>query len=648
MEVGFSQSYYETLPEYANPSGVPLIWPVSIAGRTYLVDTSFEPYRRDAFRHRSIQSQRQSIDLTNIPGEGTINTEGLWRRAAIDWHLGAGQPYQDRKGSEEARFEESKGVNPWMQWQLSLLNDTKQVAPSTGQTQALQVGQFVYVLDVTAQTLKFTSDLTTYTTVTGTPSIMAMIATDGYNVWIANNISYGTSGTGLYATTAGAASVSSFVTVTAGGYDGVWWVGERLMATSGAGVYNILAAGTSPTALWSHPDFNWRITAMAQGASQIYISGYDPGAGFPLKSTVFRTTIQPAGTNLTVPVQALPLEGGEYVTALYGYLNFMFLGTNLGIRMCRTLSQYDPTGNAGDLEAGPLIPGLYPPGPVSLPVRAIVGNNRFIYFGWSNYDNVSTGIGRLDISTFIDTQAPAFTSDLMVTGTGEVTSLDWSTINNAPLICVRGSGVWTDSGATLATGFVDSGLIGFGISDDKILMAGDIGTLSPQQGTVTMSIAVDNTSDNSLALVGTQRSGASGGSGNQSPFSIGQLRGEQYSVRMTLARDPVTNQSPILHRWTIKAFPAITAGTTISVVLCLWKQVDLNGYDRFTDPYVEKAFLENLRRTQTVVQYVEGPYSTQAVIDEIDWLPTKQRDQDPQGGYQGDCIVYLKTWDIGS
>ena len=647
MEVDYSEPYYETLVEYPIPSGVPQVWPVSIAGRTYLVDTSFEPYRRDAFRHRSIQSQRQSIDLTNIPGEGTVNTEGLWRRAAIDWHLGAGQPYQDRKGSEEARFEESKGVNPWMQWQLSLLNDTKQVSTSTGQTQALQVGQYVYVLDLAARTLKSTPDLITWSTVTGLPATSNMMATDGTTIWISNLA--GGSGA-LWFTNTSSSSCSAYITD--GSFDGVYWVGERLMVTSGNKVYNIIAGSgtTTPPALWSHPNSNFRISSMCNGSSQIYIAGYDYGGtgGTPLKSTVFRSSIEPNGTALTVPVQALPMAGGEYVTALSSYLNYIFVGTNLGIRMCRTLSQYDPTGNAGDLEAGPLIPGLYPPGPVSLPVRAIVGSGRFIYFGWSNYDNVSTGIGRLDISTFIDTQAPAFTSDLMVTGTGEVTSLDWSTINNAPLICVRGSGVWTDSGATLATGFVDSGLIGFGISDDKILMAGDIGTLSPQQGTVTMSIAVDNTSDNSLALVGTQRSGASGGSGNQSPFSIGQLRGEQYSVRMTLARDPVTNQSPILHRWTIKAFPAITAGTTISVVLCLWKQVDLNGYDRFTDPYVEKAFLENLRRTQTVVQYVEGPYSTQAVIDEIDWLPTKQRDQDPQGGYQGDCIVYLKTWDIGS
>ena len=49
------------------------------------------------------------------------------------------------------------------------------------------------------------------------------------------------------------------------------------------------------------------------------------------------------------------------------------------------------------------------------PVQSMVGNNRFVYFGWNNYDGESTGLGRMDLSTFIDTQAPALTSDLMVT-----------------------------------------------------------------------------------------------------------------------------------------------------------------------------------------------------------------------------------------
>ena len=140
---------------------------VSIAGRPYVLDTSFEPYRRDAFRHRSIQAQRESIALTNLPGEGTVNSEGTWRREAWDWHYGAGQPYQDRKDSVDARFSLSKGVNPWMQWQLELLNDTEQVLGDFGASQVLTVGSYVYVLDDANQTVQFSQNLQEWTTVSG-------------------------------------------------------------------------------------------------------------------------------------------------------------------------------------------------------------------------------------------------------------------------------------------------------------------------------------------------------------------------------------------------------------------------------------------------------------------------------------------------
>lgn len=642
MEVDFSAPYLESLVEPASPNGVPQIWPISIAGRTYVVNTSFEPYRRDAFRHRSIQPQRQSIDLTNVPGEGTVNTEGLWRRAAQDWHFGSGQKFFDRKNSAEGRFEESKGIDPWTPWETSLLSDTQQVLASTGTTQVLQVGKYIYVLDVTAKTLKFTSNLSTWSaSVTTIGANPVMLASDGYNVWIADN----TAGGGIWTTTAGAAGATQYVTN--GQWQGVYWVGERLMATGGNGVWNIIAAGALPTVLWSHPNPQWKVTAMCAGSSQIYFGGYDPGQGFPLRSTVFRVGIEPNGTALTVPVQALPIAGGEYVTSLYGYLNYVFVGTNLGVRMCRTLAAYDPSGAQGDLEAGPVLPDLIAPGPVTLPVRAMIASNRFLWFGWSNYDATSTGLGRMDLSTFIDTQAPAYASDMMVTTQNEIISMDWCSINNQPIWSIAGHGVYTSSGSYVASGYVDSGYVSYGIPDDKILMAGDIGTVTPQHGTVIMGIGSDAT-DNTITAVGQHNSGSTGGTSNQSVFAINQIRGEQFIVRMTLVRDPVTAKTPILHRWTIKALPAITAGTTISVVLDLYNVANNAGQDIYIDPYAEKAFLENIRKAQLVVEYIEGPYSALVTIEEIDWLPFKQRDATTEGGYQGDAIVYLKTWDIGS
>ena len=80
----------------------------------------------------------------------------------------------------------------------------------------------------------------------------------------------------------------------------------------------------------------------------------------------------------------------------------------------------------------------------------------------------------------------------------------------------------------------------------------------------------------------------------------------------------------------------------------LYGTVDNRGQDLFFDQYAELEILENWRTTQTVVEYVEGPYSAMCVVDEIDWLPFKESDANPEGGYGGDCIVYLKTVDIGA
>ena len=647
FEVDYSEPWLESGPYQPAPLLTPQFMEVSIAGRNYVMDTSFEPYRRDAFRHRSIQAQRESISLDNIPGTGTVNTEGLWRREAWDWHYGAGQPYQDRKESVDARFSTSKGINPWMQWQVELLNDTYEVLGLSGNAQVLQCGGYVYVLDTHANTLRFSSNLTTWTSVPSpgvAPAAMAMMATDGYNLWVSS--ASAASDQGVYATTAGASGFSHYATGTPMG--GLWYVGDRLMAASGNNIFNIVTSGTVPAPLWTHPNPKFVFSSMCAGSSQIYIAGYVQSTGSPLASLVYRTTIEATGTALTIPVQALPMEGGEYATSLYGYLNFVFVGSNLGVRMCRTIAAYDPTGNEGDLEAGPLLPGLFPPGPVNSPVYSMTANNRFVYFGWNNYDSESTGLGRCDLSTFIDTQAPAFASDLMVTGSGNVTSMDWCTINNSPIFVVEGLGVYTSTGTPVEMGYVRSGAIGYGIADDKIMLAGDIGTLSPQYGNVSMSMASD-ASSNIFAFVGQQVSTDSGGSPNQSVFAISAIRGEQFAVQLNLTRDPVTSVSPVMHRWSVKAIPAITAGTTVSVVIRMWQVEEIAGEDYYFDPYAEKEFLENLRTTQSVFAYNEGPLTyPYCTVDEIDWLPEKRRDASVYGGFQGDIIVYIKTFDLGA
>lgn len=673
---------------------------VSIGGHNYLIDTSFEPYRREAFRHRSIQAQKSNITVDNVPGEGTVDSQGLWRRIAQDWSLGSGQLYFDRRDSVDNRFRQSKGVDVWTQWQASLLPDVDNVYASENDVVIpSMVGNTLYVLD--GVDVKFSTDLVTWTAMTGLPSDISDIATNGTDVWLASPSK------GLLHSTVGVATVTLIGTPP---MTYVAWCGDRLMSSQGPAVYNILAdptpsigtlttaltsgssvtvlevsggttadvnigdqivvisgdniqtfvateevdtGGTSITVaslnanfsypigstigditpLWTAPNTNWVWPSFAYGSSQIYLGGYvntDPPSG----GAVYRTTVDTDGIDLTVPVLALPLEGGEYPTALGSYLNLIFVGTNLGIRMCQTLAAYDPTGNQGDLRSGPLEPDIIQP--VTQPITGIVGNGRFVYWTWNDFDNVSTGLGRSDLSHFIDQLSPAYASDLMVTGQGNV-ELDWCTITNSPVLGVPGLGLYVAAETFVDVGTIDSGLITYGIPDDKIAMM--LSYRTDGSGGVEGQVSVE-TSD-----YGTYGVTIPGEAVTQWPLP--QLRGEYFEIRTTLFPD-ANAQSPTLARWLLSSIAAVTAGIEISVVLMLFRTVQERGLNSPVNVYDEYLYLEILRESQTPVYYVEGPFSVLVTVDSLDWIPHAEEDASVDRGYRADIVVYLKSYNSPS
>lgn len=621
---------------------------VSLAGHDYAIDTSFEPYRRDAFRHRSIPAQRESVNYNNEAGEATLNTEGLWRRGMDDWTLGSGQIYLDRKGSSSSRYLKSKGVNPWTPFELTLLPDTKNVfslLSNESFIKAIGVGLYVYWIRKTIGVFYTNSWSATplAPTVVNPPATYNDITTDGNDIWVATS-------NGIWTTTVGSNVLSQYVT--SGSWDSIAYVNDRLMASQGPQVFNIIAGGTPPTPLYTHPNSSWVWTHYAGGNSQVYMAGHSTTGGFSQSviggaSGIYRSTIDIDGTTLIPPVVTLPLEGGEIATCLGSYLNFIFVGTNLGVRMCRTLSLYDPastSGQNGDLEAGALIPNITQP--VNAAVTGIVGSGRFVYFSWNNYDSQSTGLGRMDLSQFIDNLTPAYTSDLMITpGIGNII-LDWDPITNGPLMSLQGNqgvqigGIWTqDANNVVPSGTVDSGYITYGLSDDKVAMILDARITPPLSGSMSGYLSVDQAQAQNYSLMGNTFS-----TRPRNPWTINQVRGELFQVQIQL-NAPTTrgNAGPILSRWILKSYPAIATGIEISVVLLLSREVEDIGINRYYDPYAEYAYLENLRQTQQVVTYVEGPFVREVIISSLDWLPNLRQAGSNFSGYNADLICYLKT-----
>jgi hypothetical protein len=829
--------------------------------KEYAVDTSFEPYRREAFRHRSIPSQRQAIQMTNIVGEGTINTEGLWRREQVEWSMGAGQFSLDRKGdNQETRFLNSKGVDVFSYpFQATLLPDTHSVYPSTGTagSNLMMVRCGAYVVIVDGTTVKFTSDWSTYTTATfaSTPTAINSIAsndtyvfiaanngvwffspalgssialyaandtstgyTNGYNMvaWandqlvascanrlyafqprtsssyptfgapplisdtpvtatnIINNgtyitvvtatphnlsvnqpfnivdsnqtfdittsnglsVSYASASTAVTASwpsgfvndfavgdvvtirylTIGstvispetielASSSGTSLTYTSANVNssnvsdiyGLWitgganatnafnssWIVSSVVSTTevqatsvsgssissfGQGASNGLATPTSIVdVLATHPNPNWVWSGATGGQTQVYFAGYvqfsstSAGSGCIYRSDMLGSstttssgvqTITSASIsvpwNLDYPVQALPMSPDEYPTSIQAYLNYVFIGTNRGIRMTQTLSIYDPTATAsGDLKSGPLIPNVLQP--VTSPVTAIIGDGRYVWFSWNNYDGTSTGLGRLDLGTYIngDPLTPSYASDIMVTGQGTINSLCWDPITNTPTMAVSSLGIYkpyaTNDGGVpvvskyVASGQITSGVFDYGIPDPKIPVYADLAGIAQGGSSMSLTLTTDPLNPSPVSQTTGSYTGI-----NVQEFTLAANRGQSFEAKVTLNADSDQDVSPILNRWTVKSWPAVVQGTEISAVLQLFSVNVIDGLEVYSDPYTEFIWLETRRQNQDILTYQEGPMTVTCVVDGIDWIPHKRRDV-WENGFEGDLVVSLKT-----
>ena len=444
---------------------VPDVFPIAINGRPYMLDMKIGQYTRQYDAR-----VRDSVDQSTEPGESALNPQGLWRRSQSSWHYGSGQEYADTADAESYRFYTSKGVNVWDKGKLTLLPDTTQKRSSANSNLYCATADTrLYMTD--GQTLVYSSDLSTFTTVTSTAaSNLYAIASDGYNVF------YSYANGDIDQTNAGTGASSAYITGIEAGR--MAYVKGRLMVagqgTDKRKIWNITttpgSSANNPSALFTHPnsDFNW--VGFAGGQNNIYCAGYSGN-----KSTIYKTAIKADGTALDIPTVAGELPLGEIVTAIHGYLGYVVIGLSDGFRFCSA----DDNGN---LLIGPKIE-------TGSSVDEFAGVGQYIYFGYKNFDTTSTGIGRMDISVFISTNQPAWASDLMVTGQGAIP--DVHEFNNKSVFTVAGLGLYTEHETNLvASGYLRSGIYRWGVPDAKFIPKLDIRCL-PLAGSITLSVASD-------------------------------------------------------------------------------------------------------------------------------------------------------------
>lgn len=565
----FSQPFYTGT---GTTTLVPWKYPVALNGRGYLLDDR----ERGLWRHESIPVVREQADTSATPGEATINRQGLWRRSQDSWHRGAGQTYLDRQDSDPARFRSSKGVNPWDRWALSLLFDTTREQSSANTNLLLAVaGSRLFVTDGTA--VRYSDDADTFAAMTGATAAWTSITSDG-------TYAYACDGADIYRW-AGTATVvpAAWSTFDA---DVLGYVKGRLMAGIDNIASNVTAAGTKVDVV-THPNTAFRWVGFAETPGHILMAGF-----VGQKSLIYKTAITAEGTNLNVGSVAAELPDGEIVRAINGYLGFVTIGTDKGLRFAI------PDSN-GNLEIGALIE-------LDHAVRCFEGQGRFVWFGWSNYDTTSTGLGRLDLTQLVES-APAYASDLMATAQGEVLSV--VTFADRRVFTVSGSGVWVESSTEVASGTLDTGLIGYGIADEKVALFVDV-RHRELGGSVSVSLSED---EGSFSSIGSSSVDSTTGS----TLLAGEARAENFELRITLADAELT-------RWTLRSNPTVNSGRRFRVPLLLAHEYATDNGPEPRNPDDEYAELADLRATRQPFAYQEGLLSYSVTLEDFTWIPVNE------------------------
>ncbi len=611
---------------------VPSIFPIALDGKPYALDLA-NPMGGNLYRRDSVALLRTQADNARSAGESSVSPEIFWRRSFDSWHQGAGQTHADRETSSPYRFRSSKGMNVWDKGELKPLNDV--VRHNIGET----TSQWVGLTTAGTRLYAFNGDSVYYTTggsgawtwtkVTGTPtgSDISYIDSDGKNVFIAYP-------SAIWKTTNTSTSATSFAnapTSPSGTWFGVGIRKGKLFSSATNGIlYEIESNGATRIVIdKSNLGINW--TGATGVGGYLYFGGY-----LGDKSTIYKVTLTNEGTNLGAGIVAGELPDGEIVTHLGSYLGYLIIGSNKGVRFANTDSN-------GYITIGGLIE-------TGQPVYDTRGQDRFVYFGWGNYDEYSSGLGRMDLAEFTSTLTPAYSSDLMA-GWPELETNGATPIaadpvqgdvrsvvefQNKMVFAVAGEGIFSEGTTKVKIATLETGLISHGIIDNKYaaFLDGRLEALSVGN-TMKLSYAVDG---GAYSVAGEVKQDGSTHTGD---FFVGR-QGRNFEVRVTfgdIADEPVTGANITCTGVLLRSYPAPKRVSKFSVPILLFDSVNVADRDWSGDPGKDFTFLIGLHKRQLPFVYQEGEVSYTVVMDDYQWLPEKRSGVT---GFQGTFVAILR------
>lgn len=511
---------------------------IAVGNLPFLVDINKNtPYER-----QTAQWRKDQFDNAREVGEQSLT--GWWLRSQANFSGGSGITYFEPLLGEgsEFRFRKSSGVDVFTEaGEVTLLKEQElEIALTSSGVDAVaglsrvlvRDGSSVQVWNGTAsQTVTFNAGpiaYLAYAPFPGTPHPPGTPLTVGRSfAYTGSEFLIGTDD-GILSLDAETGTAASEVWSNAPGAVEVYWAKERIFAVVGPALYELTMAGGdmgAETPLFTHPDPNWRWTGVTETAGAVWAAGFSG-----VRSNVHVIAIGEDGATpaLTGSAVGLQLPHGERIDAILGYLDFLLIGTNQGLRVAAV--------NATNAALGPRV--------FDGAVHSVVGHANF---AWCGMDDGLTR--KVDLGNEVAGDLGfAWANDAEVEDAGAVLALNF--VGDRLSLAVSASGLWAAGDNVVESGTLTTGFIRYGTLEPKhyrnmqVSALATTGTIGVSVGTVDPLSSLTNLAEFS-------------GSRNVSLHLPGDGLAQRLSVQFQLNRDTDdTRLGPTLQSYQLRAIPA--------------------------------------------------------------------------------------------
>lgn len=604
--------------------GSDLASPVSINGFGFLVDMDpnlgyYHSYQRTTVSLLNTQQASTGLDQS-------VTTPETWRRSVESWHQGAGQDHYDRSDALPYRFQASAGIDPWTKFEISLLHQTALLTPAVigHQNLLVTVGGWLVSCDDTAMAAWAGTSVEDLSgpdlTATLTSSGIA-ITTDGASVYVLLDTGE------IRRWDVDTDAWSSWATVPSFSPDGAMlaYVKGHLVVSNGPRLFDVTSG--SVLTIYIHPLDNWRWIAATDGMTVAYILG-----GMGTHWHVHSMTVNTNTTDLQPPIVAASLPDGEIATALGSYLGYVLIGTRYGWR-------FGMPDSTGAITYGQLVatPG---------PVRCFEGQGRFVWFGCPGgsvdpgLSILTSGLGRMDLSTFTTPMTPAYAADLESAAPGHPEVYSVVTVDNGTALGIRvfsvsGKGIYVERQTYVTEGWLTQGLVNFNSNDVKRGLYIQVNT-SPLSGTVAINVAKNGTTDWLDAGTATD-------TGLSSMGNVPIPGGIFNALNVTLVlQSPDGIKDPRVTRTEVRAIDIPGKATEWRIPLVISESTEDGQSVHSQDVAKNYDMLCALALEKAEFTFREGDRTWTLYASDFTWLPKRMTGEADYRTYTGTFILFAR------